>query len=120
MAVEIRGAFGPNADTINGLYVPDGRHRKHTSLRKIDDDDLWLYRTSGGDWVVSPTEDKDAEASSRRAGSWCQSQERDSQHPTLTTRWHVSVATNKFETQGTVCVRPMVINNQYFSVPPNF
>jgi hypothetical protein len=60
-----RRSFPPK---VNGVFdlVPIELHNGRALFRKRDDEDVWLRCASDGDWMVSSTEDKDANS----LGGW--------------------------------------------------
>ena len=58
--VDIRGAHGPSAASINGVYEPTNEHSGGWPVyRKQNDPDKWLeYIVATNEWYVKPTADK--------------------------------------------------------------
>ena len=86
MPVEVSGATGPNADTVNGTYLPtEERLNGKTVYSKRGDDSKCLYFATDKKWMVALT----AEAKAGKLIGFAYT-EAGLSHPTLAKQWTVS------------------------------
>lgn len=69
--ISIAGAYGPNADIINGVYYAEAPSAvdETRSFQKWGDDTKWIFRSKDGFWTVGPSDSK----TQRKSSGWLRS-----------------------------------------------